>query len=311
MVDGSAIRGAGRRPALVVLVVLGLIAAVAVASGGSTPTGADDSRRPADWILDIAVSLFVVLMAFGAVLWVVLMIFTPSAISNPAKARADNRRRTISSIGVLLLLALLALGISRITGGDGLRDVGLEPIGNPDGGGGLDDDDPYRPQFATAPTLVTLALLTIAATAAVLAFRARRAPREPDDAALAGALADVLDDTLDDIRAERDPRRAVIVAYARFERVLAWYGAPRRPAEAPDEYLERMLLDLEVPKRAVTRLTALFAMAKFSQHDVDATMKEEAIEALETTREVLRAADEREQAARAAAFAATVGGERA
>ena len=296
---------------LLVLVVLGLMAAVAVASGGSTPSGTGGTRRPADWILDIGVSLFIVMMAFGAVLWIVLMIFTPSAISNPAKLQAEKRRRGISSLIVFGLLIVMALGISRISGDDGFRDIGLEPIGGADGDGRLDDENRYRPRFATAPVLVTLALLTVAATAAVLAFRARRPPREASDAELASALADVLDDTLDDIRAERDPRRAVIVSYARFERVLAWYGAPRHPAEAPDEYLERMLLDLEVPKRSVTRLTALFAMAKFSQHDVDAAMKDEAIEALETTRDVLRAADEREQAQRAAAFAATLGGERA
>ena len=60
------------------------------------------------------------------------------------------------------------------------------------------------------------------------------------------ALADVLDETLDDLRAETDPRRAVIAAYARMERALAAYGLPRRPSEAPDEYLQRIFADLEV-----------------------------------------------------------------
>ena len=36
--------------------------------------------------------------------------------------------------------------------------------------------------------------------------------------------ADVLDETLDDLRAETDPRRAVIAAYARMERALAAFG---------------------------------------------------------------------------------------
>ena len=63
-------------------------------------------------------------------------------------------------------------------------------------------------------------------------------------------LADVLDETLDDLRAETDPRRAVIAAYARMERALAAYGLPRSPAEAPDEYLQRIFADLEVSRRA-------------------------------------------------------------
>jgi hypothetical protein len=307
-VDGSAIRSAGRRPALVALVVLALLAAVAIAAGGPAPTGSSGTRRPADWILDIGVSLFVVLMAFGAVLWIALAIFAPSAVSNPAQLRAERRRRSIASVAYFIVLALLALVISRITGDDGSQTTNDLPLGDAPAQNPLEEDEPYRPRFATVPVLVTLVLVTIAVTAGVVAFRSRRTPAEDDAAALAGALADVLDDTLDDIRAEQDARRAVVVAYGRFERVLAWYGAPRRPSEAPDEYLERILLDLEVPRKAVTRLTELFAEAKFSQHDVDATMKDEAIDALETTREALRAVDEREQAARRAAFAAAVDG---
>ena len=75
----------------------------------------------------------------------------------------------------------------------------------------------------------------------------------PLEESLLPALADVLDETLDDLRAERDPRRAVIAAYARMERALAAYGFPRDAAEAPDEYLERILADLEVqPPRYVS-----------------------------------------------------------
>ena len=53
-----------------------------------------------------------------------------------------------------------------------------------------------------------------------------------------GAAA-IIDDTLEDLRSETDPRRAVVAAYARMERVLAVHGLPRDRAEAPAEYLER------------------------------------------------------------------------
>ena len=106
-------------------------------------------------------------------------------------------------------------------------------------------------------------------------------------------LAVVLDETLDDLRAEADPRRAIIAAYARLERVLAANGVARRASETADEYLPRVLDDLELDSGAVERLTALFTRAKFSQHEVDTAMKEEAIGALEQVRDELRASGER------------------
>ena len=109
--------------------------------------------------------------------------------------------------------------------------------------------------------------------------------------ALLPVLADVLDETIDDLRAEADPRRAVIAAYARMERALAAYGLPRHPSEAPDEYLQRIFADLDVSRRATSRLTALFSWAKFSGQDVAPEMKDEAIEALEAVRAELRAAE--------------------
>ena len=77
----------------------------------------------------------------------------------------------------------------------------------------------------------------------------------------------------------------MIAAYARMERALAAYGLPRSPAEAPDEYLQRIFADLDVSRRATSRLTALFSWAKFSGHDVAPEMKQEAIEALEAVRD--------------------------
>jgi hypothetical protein len=99
-----------------------------------------------------------------------------------------------------------------------------------------------------------------------------------------------VDESLDDLRAEPDPRRAVIAAYARLERVLAGHGLPRKPAEAPLEYLGRMLAELSVSDRAARALTDLFERAKFSQHAVGPEMKDEAIDALDTVRDDLLAA---------------------
>ncbi len=74
-----------------------------------------------------------------------------------------------------------------------------------------------------------------------------------------------------------------------MERVLAAHGVARRAAEAPLEYLARVLRDLALRESSVRTLTHLFERAKFSHHAVDPTMKEAAIDALETARAELRA----------------------
>jgi hypothetical protein len=105
----------------------------------------------------------------------------------------------------------------------------------------------------------------------------------------ATALSAALDESVDDLRAERDPRRAVIAAYARMERTLEGHGFPRFRAEAPLEYLARVLRELRVRSAAVLALTELFERAKFSQHEIDADMKDEAIGALIAVRDDVRA----------------------
>ena len=93
--------------------------------------------------------------------------------------------------------------------------------------------------------LVVVALAAAGIAAYVLASRRRRARRRPR-APAAEQVAETLGGHLDDLRSEPDPRRAVIAAYARLERALAASGLPRRPAETPEEYVARILDELEV-----------------------------------------------------------------
>jgi hypothetical protein len=162
----------------------------------------------------------------------------------------------------------------------------------------------YEPELG-APAIVTAALILLAVAAWWYSGRARKRERGELDGEnlLALELAAAVDESLDDLRAEPDPRRAVIAAYARLERVLAAHRLPRRAAEAPLEYLARMLDDLSVTPDAARRLTDLFERAKFSQHAVGTEMKEEAISALETVRDDLLAARALAAQAREAALA--------
>ena len=101
-------------------------------------------------------------------------------------------------------------------------------------------------------------------------------------------LAQALDESLDDLRRDPDVRRAIIAAYARMERALAAAGVPRVPSEAPHEYLERSLVELETSAGAARNLTELFERAKFSQHEPAESMRDEAIDALVAVRDELR-----------------------
>jgi hypothetical protein len=144
--------------------------------------------------------------------------------------------------------------------------------------------------FDWLPAIVVLSVATAGAGAIGYVLFRRPKGRLRTPAEIAAELSDVLDESLDDLRSERDPRRAVIAAYARMEVTLARAGFPRSVAEAPLEYLARMLLELlHTSADAVSKLTALFERAKFSHHEIDAGMKDEAIDALVSVRDELRA----------------------
>jgi Domain of unknown function (DUF4129) len=150
---------------------------------------------------------------------------------------------------------------------------------------------PTKPiPFDWLPAIVVLSVAAVGAVVVGMILFRRPARRKPTEAELAAQLSAVLDDSLDDLLAERDARRAVIATYARMERTLAGAGLPRAAAEAPLEYLGRVLRDLlHTSAEAVSKLTTLFERAKFSHHEIDTTMKDEAIDALVSLRDELRA----------------------
>ena len=227
-------------------------------------------------------------------MWVYIFLVRKDAVADALATRA-RRRPWVSTVILAIGFSLLAVFIRWLSTDEGLRQriaarLHRGHAASPTAGE-LGASRRYEPQFAWGPVVLVVALVLVAVVALYLSHRARRRMLDPLSASLLPALADVLDETLDDLRAEQDPRRAVIAAYARMERALGAYGLPRHPSEAPDEYLQRIFADLDVSRLATSRLTALFSWAKFSGHDVAPEMKQEAIEALEAVREELRAAE--------------------
>ena len=267
--------------------VLALVAIVSVAARGSTSSGSAASNAPGDTLLDTIFSLLLLL----AVAWVAISVFSVVRWREH-EFSAPKRRNDIRAIATLLAFGFALALYVRERGWHLAFSPQQTPLDRSEGSAappGFEAGHPgYQFQFAWLPVVAALVLAALAVAALVLANR--RANPSSANAELAAELALTLDLSLDDLRAETDPRRAVIAAYARLERVLAAHGEPRQDADTPDEHLARVLGHLDVDRRAVRRLVDLFVRAKFSQHEVDAGMKDEAIAALEHVRDELRAA---------------------
>ena len=137
--------------------------------------------------------------------------------------------------------------------------------------------------------IVLVALLLGGMVVVALMNRSRRRLRPlPRLRSKREALARALDDSLDDLRSDPDLRRAIIAAYARMERAFEAVALARRPAETPFEYVERVLESLDASAVSARRLTVLFEWAKFSQHEPEPAMRDEAIVALVAVRDELR-----------------------
>jgi hypothetical protein len=274
-----------------VLVVLALVGVVAVASTGSTPSGTSDGRPPADILLDTFFSLALLTLIPAAA----ILVYGLMQRKEIAREIASGRYRRAGIGTYLVLMAVVGLVFYlRLRngelglGGDANEVVdlgGSTPAAAPESG--PPDGRVYEPELAWIPIVVVVVLVVSAVAAYVLASRRGRR-RGAADEDVAEHVADTLDDTLDDLRAEPDPRRAVIAAFARLEQALASSGLPRRASETAEEFVARILVRLEVDPVPVRTLTDLFETAKFSQHDVDGAMKEEAIAALVRVRDELR-----------------------
>lgn len=283
--------GLPARPAVVGGALLVLLALVALASNrGVTGGGGEGRERAPDAFFDYVFTAAVLVAIACAVLLVAVL----SQIRVHRRGKPDEQRGFLQI--VLMFAVLTAVGTYAF------RHVDLDRRGADEGGElGLPRVEPTKvqdpaqrsvqPRFRWELAAAVGGLAGLGALAYLARGRTREAPTAAEDEPeLAESLSDVLSDTLDDLRRERDARRAVIAAYARLERTLAARGVPRRPHEAPLEYLSRVLLQLEVSPGAVLDLTELFEQAKFSRRSIDAEMKEEAIAALAAVRDDLRVA---------------------
>jgi hypothetical protein len=279
------------RLVLVAAALLALFAVVALVSRahrGEGGRGAGPPKHFLDYFLSAYLALGVILGAL--VLWALL--------TQQDRPRTRKKHRDIRQLAVFLIVIGI-LGV--IFGGNkhlldrlhvfqrgNTTTTGAHRTGT-SGSTTTTQDAPgsqREPGWRWAPALLFGGL----AVAGLIAYAAvgRGKKGSPDPKEVAEDLASALDDALIELRAEQDPRRAIIAAYARMEQLLAAHGAERKPYEAPFEYLGRVLIELDTSPGAVFELTDLFERAKFSHHTMNREMKDDAIEALVTVRDELR-----------------------
>jgi hypothetical protein len=274
------------------LAATGLLALVAAGSlRGPLGSGRGRPSYPADLIDSL---LLLLLVAALAVLALAL-----EALLHGLGRSGDLRRRPFAVARMLLPAALIVV-VWLLRGLLGTDDAGDQASPTSTLAPPTTIEVPAAPAGPGVVPLLVAGIAVLAVVAVVAGQlqaerRRRRPPKTP-----AEHLVELLDDTLEDLEGEPDPRRAVIAAWARMERGLAAAGLPRRPAEAPFEYAARVLesawsLELRQAGRgpvSVHRLTALFERAKFSHHAIVAADRDEAVATLRAVRAELAEAVE-------------------
>jgi len=264
-----------------------LVTVVAVVADGAPLRAPDDHGRAE--LPDRLLATLEVAVLVGGLLVVVALIVM--ALTGPRTRRGELRGRR-ALFRTLLAMAAFAIVTSAFLARRG-------------------GDDKEQPTTAATPVVVTeatdapagnrptwpLALLgaavVVALGAAGWAARRRRptfdGPIDPSatEAAQRAAAGAAFTASLADLEDEPDPRRAIVAAYARLLDGLEAAGFGRRPAEAPEEHLQRVLEQLHVPDGPLRTLVALFAEARFSQHPLTGMHKRTAIDAFVAARDAI------------------------
>ena len=164
---------------------------------------------------------------------------------------------------------------------------GLMSLGQGAGSGiALPQEAPVPAPFFITWTFAVLALVAGCGALALtlcVAFSDRLAKwweQHADDAA-PPPLTEAVEESLEDLRAEPDARRAIMRCYARFERAAAASGLERRPWHTPMEFMREALSRLPAPRGAVRALTGLFELARFSDRALGLAERDRALTALD------------------------------
>lgn len=263
----------GRSLAILSIPVLCLLLVGVAAVVRGTGSGAPPLPPTARIYEALAEALTVLIIVTGLLTLAVAVWAFPRPL--PDKSKSRRRQRwwiVVISFGLVGLLLVLRPNAPASGGGAGL-------LGHTSQSGGAPQLSPVDFLGFALGAAVVLAVLVLLVWYLFPRRSGTHAAVIPDDAVIEGVEAG-----LEELRSIRDPRTAVIRAYAAMERVFARRGLGRRPHEAPTEYLARLVPGTADRGAAASRLTRAYQLARFSFHRVPPDLKEEAIAALEAMR---------------------------
>lgn len=273
--QNSAVRPGWRRAvggALVVLVLLAAVAAGAAAGGGagaSPPSPARVYQALADAATVLLVALGV--LTFAVLAWV---LWSPPRAGRTPQGRPFMLRTLLFAAVLVAVAARVRLqALQRQTAAGALGHRGHAA----GGAAGLLPED-------VAGYAAGLVLLAVLAVLGWWRWRRTRptSPPRPEE------VLESVDAAVAELASARDPREAVVRAYAVMERAFANRGLGRRRPEAPAEYLERLLAAYPATGAACRSLTSLYHHARFSHHGVGDEMRTAAERELQSIRLVMK-----------------------
>ena len=213
---------------------------------------------------------------------------------------------TVTAVGLMLLLVMFAArsGPHRIVDGP-LRDPNIRGV-DPSytaptfaafGGTGHDSSllhsNPVLAAIGWAIKVAALLVLIWLLYRGALRLRDMLRWRRRPPPKAANVEFDVLDDPealAEEIRGDADaqfdlllgglPRNAIVACWDRFEEQAERVGVSRKPWETSSEFILRLLDAVSADSAAVSRLEALYHEARFSEHEIDESRRESAVEAL-------------------------------
>jgi uncharacterized protein DUF4129 len=273
-----------------VVIGLGLLLALAATAGPLPPASGEPGASVTVRLPDAVRTMVLALLALSAILLLAMQRPRRPAEDEPLGSHVYQQRQTwavvLSLLPLLILLAAAWYLVWNRAEGEEAHPIetAFTAIA-----GLLDFLTRIRKAPTSVPffefTIATLLLLSAVAIFAlmVLVTLADRLEKWWGYRTASAAVRPVSDDLadLDDLRAERDPRLAIIRAYHRFERALADVRAPRAPWQTPAEFMRATLARLPVPVPPVERLTSLFELARFSDRPLDAAARAAACDALD------------------------------
>ena len=267
MIEGAARPEWGRLPVAAVVIVSFLLAAIVGMTSAATPwLPGDGSRSSPPRILGevLAVALASGLCILLALIW----IHTPRRGKSKRPGRPPIDTEALGSSlrasffvligGILVVFALVIVFWFLLEQANLAKSP--PPSATPIGAAAALPSSEAPP---SVPPVFDWFLFGFAASIAVvlpLALLARRRSRVTDepqleDSEVPESVVRAVGESIDQIEGDPDARRAIIRAYAQMEHAFDDAGIPRRPHEAPFEYLGRALRGLRVspPGRRASR----------------------------------------------------------